>query len=220
VPAGIIFDLDGVLIDSEPLQYKAYAQVLGRFGVVVSAEEYGEHWTGKGRGAEYAVTAYGLPMHPDELRAIKKPVYHEILRNEVKLMPGSVEALTRLHKHFPLAVATNSSRTDVSFVMDHLGVRRFFTAIVTRDDYALAKPHPDAFLTAADRLNASPHACLVVEDAHKGIVAAHRAGAAVVAVPHAFTRYHDFSLASVVLRSLDELTVALVRKLLAGHNGG
>jgi HAD superfamily hydrolase (TIGR01509 family) len=193
--------------------------VLGSFGVTVSPEEYGEHWIGRGRGPEYAVKTFGLPLGPDELRAIKKPVYHEILRSEVKLMPGVLEALTRLYKCFPLAVATNSNLADVSFAMDHLGVRRFFTAIVTRDDYALAKPHPDAFLTAAARLGATPRTCLVVEDAHKGIVAAHRAGATVVAVPNAFTRYQDFSLAATVLRSLDELTLALVHKLLLGRNG-
>ncbi len=217
--AAVIFDLDGVLIDSEPLQYRAYAQVLARFGVSVTAEEYGVHWIGNGRGPEYAVETYGLPVAPSELRALKEPVYEGILRAGVALMPGAVEALTRLQGHFALAVATNSRRDEVAFVMETLGLGRFFAAVVTREDYRLAKPDPDAFLTAAARLDVPPRHCIVVEDAYKGILAAHRAGALAVAVPHAFTRENDFSLAAVVLHSLDELTVALAEQLLAARDG-
>jgi len=209
----IIFDLDGVLIDSEALQYKAYSQVLARFGVTVSTDEYAAHWIAAGRGPEYAVVTYALPLSPAELRALKHPVYHEILRREVTLMPAVVEALTRLHAHFPLAVATNSNRQDVAFVMDHFRLHRFFAAVVPREDYVQAKPHPDAFLAAAAGLGVAPRACLVVEDAYKGIVAAHRAGARAVAIPNAFTRDNDFSLAAVVLHGLDELTLALVERL-------
>jgi len=221
VPKGaIIFDLDGVLIDSEALQYKAYTQVLARFGVTVSAEEYAAHWIAAGRGPEYAVATYALPVSPDALRALKHPVYHAILRAEVTLMPGVVQALTRLHPHFPLAVATNSNRQDVAFVMEHFGLHRFFAAVVTREDYVRAKPDPDAFVTAASRLGMPPRTCLVVEDAYKGIVAAHRAGATVLAVPNAFTRDNDFSLAAAVLHGLDELSVALAERLVATAEPG
>jgi HAD superfamily hydrolase (TIGR01509 family) len=213
--AAVIFDLDGVLIDSEPLQYKAYSQVLARFGVRVSVQEYGIHWIGRGRGPEHAVETYRLPVTPDELRALKRPVYREILSREVTPMPGAVPALTRLRAAYPLALATNSSREEVSLVMDHLGVGAFFAAVVAREDYALPKPEPDAFLAAATRLHIAPHACVVVEDAYKGILAAHRAGAPAVAVPHRLTRDNDFSLAAAVLGSLDELTVSLVERVLA-----
>jgi HAD superfamily hydrolase (TIGR01509 family) len=213
--SAVIFDLDGVLIDSEALQYKAYGQVLARFGVSVSVEEYATHWIAAGRGPEYAVATYGLPVQPDALRALKDPVYHEILRQEVTMMPGAVDVLARLQPRFPIALATNSNRQDTGFVLEHFDLRRFFTAVVSREDYALAKPHPDAFVTAAQRLGQAARACLIVEDAYKGIVAASRAGSVVVAVPNRFTRDNDFSLATRVLRGLDELTVQLVERLLA-----
>src|SRR6185295_14045188 len=108
----VIFDLDGVLIDSEALQYKAYSAVLARFGASVSAEEYGQHWIAVGHGPEYAVQRFGLPIAADELRALKHPVYHQILRAEVTLMPGATAALARLHAHCKLSVATNSNRDD------------------------------------------------------------------------------------------------------------
>jgi HAD superfamily hydrolase (TIGR01509 family) len=210
----VIFDLDGVLIDSEALQYQAYSRVLARFDARVTRDEYAEHWIAAGRGPEYAVQRFRLPLAADELRALKHPIYHQLLRQQVTLMPGTVAALARLQPHFALAVATNSNGDDVGFVLDHLDLRRFVTAAVVRDDYARAKPEPDAFLTAATRLGVAAAACVVVEDSYRGIVAAHRAGAVSVAVPNEFTRHSDFSLAAAVLHSLDELSVALVERIL------
>ena len=213
----VIFDLDGVLIDSEALQYEAYSQVLARFDARVTRDEYAEHWIAAGRGPEYAVRKFGLPIAAEELRALKHPVYHRLLEQQITLMPGAAAALARLQPHFALAVATNSNRADVGFVLDHLDLRRYFAAVVVRDDYTRTKPDPDAFLTAAARLGVAAAACLVVEDSYRGIVAAQRAGAACVAVPNAFTRDSDFSLAAAVLQSLDELSVALVERLVARH---
>jgi HAD superfamily hydrolase (TIGR01509 family) len=185
-------------------------------GVSITLEEYVEHWIAAGQGPEYAVRTYRLPVDAPGLRALKHPIYHEILRQRAALMPGAREALARLEVRFPLGMATNSNCADVDYVLDHLGLRRFFASIITREDYVLPKPNPDAFLAAAAGLHTAPRACLVVEDAHKGMVAARRAGAVPVAVPNAYTRGNDFSLAAAVLGNLDELTVALVESLLAG----
>ena len=217
--SAIIFDLDGVLLDSEGLQYQAYAQVLRAFGVTITLEEYAQHWIAAGHGPEYAVRRYELPVDEPGLRALKHPVYHEILRQRAALMPGAFDVLARLHSRFSLGLATNSIRSDVAFVMDRFDLRRFFASIITREDYALPKPNPDAFLTAAAGLKVPPHACLVVEDAHKGILAAHRAGAVAVAVPNLYTRGNDFSLAAAILDSLEDLTVTLVEALLASRRG-
>ncbi|MBI3785498.1 MAG: HAD family phosphatase [Deltaproteobacteria bacterium] len=211
----VIFDLDGVLIDSEALQHKAYAAVLQRFGVAVDKQTYARHWVANGRGPEFAVEQFKLPLSPAQLRSAKSEVYFDILRREVKLMPGVVGTLARLQPHFPLGVATNSTRRDVDFVLQHFGLAAHFSAVVTREDYALAKPAPDAFLTAAERLGAAPRHCLVVEDAERGVLAAHRAGIKVVAVPNEFTNGTDFSLAARVLNDLNELSCALVDELLA-----
>ncbi len=217
--AAVVFDLDGVLIDSEGLQYRAYAQVLARYGVQVSLEEYARHWIADGRGPEYAVDRYRLPLSPVDLRALKGEVYHAILRAEVALMPGVPEVLARLSPHFPLGIATNSGRSDVQLVIDRFGWATVFRAVVSREDYASAKPAPDAYLTVAARLGVTPARCLVVEDAHRGVVAASRAGAVVVAVPNAFTRHNDFTLAATVLDALSALNVDVVCRLLAARVG-
>ena len=211
---GIIFDLDGVLIDTEELQYAAYQRVLDEFGVRVSREEYGREWIASGRGPEYAVATYRLPLSPAQLRARKNPVYHRILQDEVRLMPGVRPALERLGARFPLAVATNSNTADVGYVMQRFQLRAFFQAVITREAYEGAKPEPDAFLTAARALGLPPAECVVIEDAYKGVLAAHRAGARCIAVPHDFTAENDFSLADRVLGGLSELTVELVLEVL------
>lgn len=211
--AAVIFDFDGVIVDSEGLQYEAYLRVLAPFGVAVSREEYGREWIGAGRGPEYAVRTYRLPVSPDELRRLKEPVYHDLLRQAVRLMPGAVEVLERLGGTFRLGLATNSNRADTGFVLDHFGLRRRFAAVVTREDYDQPKPAPDAFVTAAARLDCPPARCVVIEDAAKGVIAAARAGCACIAVPHAFTAGNDFSGAAKILHSLDEVTVALVEQV-------
>lgn len=209
----IIFDLDGVLIDSEDLQYKAYCEVLAAYNRKPTFDEYAEHWIAAGRGPEYAVRTWGLPLEPDELRRVRSPVYHKILRAEVTLMPGVIEALERLYTKFPMAIATNSIAQDVGYVVEHFALQKYFRAVVSRDDYRRAKPEPDAFLTAAARLEAAAKQCVVIEDAHKGVLAAHRAGTRCIAVPNKWTAKNDFSLADRVVASLDELTPELVERV-------
>lgn len=212
--AGVIFDLDGVIIDSEALQHRAYNLVLERFGIQVDAVVYGREWIAAGRGPEYAVRELGLPISAGELRRLKNPVYHQLLRTEIALVPGAREALQRLHARFPLALATNSNAADVDFVLAHFAVRPLFTAIVTREHYSEAKPAPDAFATAAAQLGLPPARCAVIEDATKGMRAAAAAGCPCIAFPHDYTADNDTSTARAVIRTLDELTVDLVEQVL------
>jgi len=214
--AAVIFDLDGVIIDSEDLQHRAYNAVLERFGVTVSRAEYGREWIAHGAGPEYAVRTYRLPLSPEELRALKDPIYSDILRRDVALMPGVPEALARLGAAFPLAVATNSRREDTLFVLDQFGLRSRFQAVVTREHYTRAKPAPDAFATAAEQLGVPVARCVVVEDTARGIAAAFAAGCPSIAVPHDFTRDNDFSRATRIVSGLDQVTTALIEQLVGG----
>jgi HAD superfamily hydrolase (TIGR01509 family) len=211
---GVIFDLDGVLIDSEGLYYRAYSDVLKPYGVTVSREEYEDHWIAQGNGPEYAVAKYHLPMSPDEMRQLRSPVYLRLLETEVTLMPYVREALSHLVSHCGLTVATNSNREHLDAVLRKFDLDRFFPVTVARQDYQKAKPEPDAFLTAAAKLGLSPSRCVVIEDTYKGVQAATAAGIACIAVPNDYTRRNDFSLAKLVLPSLKELTVEAVRSLL------
>jgi HAD superfamily hydrolase (TIGR01509 family) len=211
---GVIFDLDGVLIDSEGLYYRAYSEVLKPYGVTVSREEYEEHWIAQGTGPEYIVAKHNLPVAPDELRRLRSPIYLQLLETEVTLMPCVKEVLARLAPQFALTVATNTNREHLDFVLRRMGIDHFFPVTVARQDYRGAKPQPDAFLTAAEKLGLAPERCVVVEDTYKGVLAAVNAGIRCVAVPNEYTRRNDFGRASLVLSSLKELTPEVVQSLL------
>lgn len=216
---GVIFDLDGVLIDSEGLYYRAYSEVLKPYGVTVTREEYEHYWIAQGNGPEYIVAKHNLPISPDELRQLRSPVYLQLLEAEVKLMPFVEEALTRLSPHFALTVATNSYREHLDAVLRRMNIAQFFPMTVARQDYRQAKPQPDAFVTAAAKLGLSPDQCVVIEDTYKGVTAAVSAGIRCIAVPNEYTLRNDFSRARLVLPSLNELTPEVVWGLLEGAGG-
>jgi HAD superfamily hydrolase (TIGR01509 family) len=217
---GVIFDLDGVLIDSEGLYYRAYSEVLKPYGVSVSREEYEEHWIAQGTGPEYIVAKAHLPISPDELRQLRSPVYLRFLQTEVTLMPHVEKALSRLAPQFALTVATNTNREHLDFILRRLGIDGFFAVTVARQDYKGAKPLPDAFLTAAKKLGLSPSRCVVIEDTYKGVMAAVAAGMACIAVPNEYTLRNDFRRASLVLPSLAELTPEVVYSLVSREQAG
>ncbi len=217
---GVIFDFDGVIVDSEELQYQSYSRVLDQFGAAVSREEYEREWIAAGLGPEFAVRQFALPIEADELRRRKEPIYHEMLRSDARLIPGAAALIELLSRSMPLAVATNSTAADLDLVFDPFDLRRFFTAVVTREDYSGRKPAPDAFLVAAARLGLPPGACVVIEDATKGVIAAERAGCPCIAIPNDFTRRNDFTRASVVLDGMHQVTGELIRDLVERHASG
>jgi HAD superfamily hydrolase (TIGR01509 family) len=127
-------------------------------------------------------------------------------------MPGAAAAVERMAAAFPIALATNSNAADTGHVLDRFGLAHHFTAVVTREQYEEAKPAPDAFLAAVAALGVAPSRCLVVEDAERGVRAAHAAGIPCLAVPNAWTQDHDFALAISRVASLDDLTSARVEE--------
>jgi HAD superfamily hydrolase (TIGR01509 family) len=211
--AGVIFDFDGVVIDSEGLWKRAACEILADFGVSVGVEEYARVWIANGKGPEAAVEKYKLPMTADEFRKRRAPIVERLVLNDAELIPGSRAALERLSARWPVALATNSVAAIVVPVLDKYGLRPYFTDLLTRDRYAKSKPEPDAFLAAAAAIGVPPARCVVIEDAERGVLAARRAGTKCVAVPNQWTKWLDFSQADRVVASLDDVTCALVEEL-------
>jgi HAD superfamily hydrolase (TIGR01509 family) len=210
---GVLFDLDGVLADSERIQWAAYRRVLAGFGVDVGIEEYRVHWIATGGGPEYACRTYRLPITPAELKERKAPVYLALVAEQVTARAGARQALERLGATHRLAVATNSTRVEVDVVLGRLGMRDLLHAVVAREDYVRAKPAPDAYLAAARALGLPPSECVVVEDTQRGAQAGVAAGMKVLAAPHDLTFDNDFAACARRLDHLDELTAALLATL-------
>ncbi|HVO96400.1 MAG TPA: HAD family phosphatase, partial [Terriglobales bacterium] len=207
------FDLDGLIADTETLHCRAYQNAMLEHGLVLSETEYAEHWVRHGLGIADWLNLQNSTLDPAALRACKSAQYLQMLSTSLRPMAGAIELLTALRGTRKIALASSSYRDAVDGVLAGLAIAHFFEVIVSGLDVAQVKPAPEIFLKAAQRLGVAPAECLVLEDAEKGIVAAHRAGMRSVAIPNDYTRHHDFSKATRVCKSLTEITPAFLTSL-------
>lgn len=209
----VIFDLDGLLADTEQLHCRAYRMALLEHNVQLAEADYGEHWVRRGKGIDDWVARQGLDLDSVALRARKAAHYQTLLRSSLRPMAGATALLARLQGTLRIGLASSSYRDAVDGVIHGLGIAGYFETVVSGLDVARVKPAPDIFLKAADRLGVVPAECVVLEDAEKGVLAAQAAGMRCVAIPNGYTRDHDFSQATLVCVSLHEVTVELLRNL-------
>jgi HAD superfamily hydrolase (TIGR01509 family) len=208
-----IFDLDGLLADTECLHCRAYQLALSEHGIDLQDTEYAEHWVRYGNGIVDWVSLRGLTLDPHALRLRKASHYIDLLASSLRPMDGALELLEFLRGKVRIALASSSYRDAVEGVVSGLGIGRFFEVVVTGLDVERVKPAPDIFLKAARDLGVPPSECLVLEDAEKGVIAAHRAGMRCIAVPNDYTRHHDFSLATKICASLREVTPEVLQSV-------
>jgi HAD superfamily hydrolase (TIGR01509 family) len=216
VVIGLLFDLDGLLADTERLHSLAYRTALSEVGVEVTEAEYGDHWIRRGLGIVEMCAQRQVSSSPEVLRARKAALYDHLVRTTVQPMPGA-RALLETLEGVPKAIATSCFRDAADAVLETLGFTRYFQAIVTGSD-CRAKPAPDLFLEAARRLNAHPSRCVALEDAEKGVQAAVAGGIKVVVVPNEHTHHHDFSRATLVVESLSHLSLERLTDLVRSEN--
>ena len=209
----VIFDLDGLLADTEPLHCRAFQDALQSEGASLTKADYIEHWVRSGKGIADWVALHGLNVDPLALRVKKSARYLELLASSLRPMDGALELLKVLYGNKTLALASSSYQDAVDGVLEGLNIAHYFKAIVTGLDVPRVKPAPDIFLTAARRVGAVPSECVVIEDAEKGVLAAYQAGMSCIAVPNAHTRHHDFSKASRVCSSLNEITLQSIETM-------
>ena len=181
----IIFDLDGTLVDSMPLHFKAWCHALGKQGhpEVFSEDVF---YAMGGRPTRDIVKDINgdnnLNLDAEEVIYAKKKFLLSHL-DEIELIPEVVAVIEENRGKVPLAIATGSSREVAEKILQQLGVSDWFAEVVTSNDVENGKPAPDIFLEAAARLEIDPKKCLVYEDGRAGIVAAREAGMEVVVVP-------------------------------------
>ena len=214
--SAIIFDLDGVLADSEPWWNQVDAKLLAEYGVTYRGE-YHENVLGVSYrlAVEFYKKAFGLSVPTDEMMRRRGEIATEFFANRVGLFPNVKEVLEELRQiKLRLALATSSVSESARPFLDRHELTKFFEVIVTGEEVERGKPAPDIYLCAAERLGISADASLVVEDALPGIAAAKAARMRVAAIPdRRFVDPHDYEKeADYVLNSLKELP-ALVRKL-------
>ena len=219
--AAVIFDMDGVLVDSEPLHLRTTNEVLGRRGAHIDAAAYACCiGMTELQFFERLVETLGLTERAVDLARDRVTVSLQVLADfPLPPTPGALACLLALHADGRrLALASSATRAQVDLVSDQLGLRRVLDTTVSAEDVHAGKPAPDLFLEAARRLDVEPAECLVVEDAVLGIEAAGAAGMGAVALPPAGDAgvAHRKAGALAVLGSLVELTPERLKALAAG----
>jgi HAD superfamily hydrolase (TIGR01509 family) len=214
----LVFDLDGVLLDTEELWDEARRQI---------AEERGGHWPADAQRAmmgmssrewsRYMHEVVGVPEPPEQISEEVVERLEALYRERLPLIDGALDAVRRIGAYWPLAIASSSNRPLIDLFIELTGTRDLFRATVSSEEVERGKPAPDVYLEAARRLSAPPRNCAAVEDSENGIRSAAAAGMRVVAVPNRVFPPSDeaLSLAHAVLGSLDELTVETVEALAA-----
>jgi HAD superfamily hydrolase (TIGR01509 family) len=211
----VVFDLDGVILDTEELWNEV------REGL---AHERGGRWSERAQSdmmgmsstewSQYMHDVVGLPESPEEINREVVDRMLERYTQELPLIDGAVDAVRRLAAEWPLGVASSSNRVLIDKVLDVSGLASSFRATVSSEEVARGKPAPDVYLEAARRLDVEPSQAAAIEDSASGIRSAHAAGMAVIAIPnHAFPPPADVvALAAVVLDSIRNLDAETVRE--------
>lgn len=209
----VVFDLDGIIIDSEHV-WDDVRQAL--------AEERGGRWHDPAsrdmmgmsslEWSRYMHDVIGLEESPEEINAEVVRRLEAIYREQVPLIPGAVDAVQALAARWPLGLASSSNRELIDFVLEVSGLDRYFRATVSSEEVPRGKPAPDVYLEAAGRLSVDPARCAAVEDSENGILSAKAAGMRVIAIPNPQYPPDEDALAEadVVLDSIAELTPAVV----------
>lgn len=206
-----LFDMDGLMVDTEEIQSRAYEIVMReRYGKVPELTEHGTvHTPGETTDTTWRrlMSIHGFADDLSELTDHKRRAAMDVLNEGVVPMIGLTMLFNMLKEHnIPIAVATSAQRDRAELILGLLRLDTEVDVLVTANDIARVKPAPDAYLMAADRLGFKPQECIVFEDAEVGVIAAKHAGAKVVAVPNQFTKRMDFSQADLVVESLADLT--------------
>lgn len=212
---GVIFDMDGVLVDSYQPHLKSWQIVAKEFGHDLTEQQFAQTF---GRvSAEIIRTNWGAHISDEEIARFdrrKEAVYRDLIRNDIPAVPGLHELLPKLAAdEARISVGSSGPIENVELVLSGLKIKEYFNAIVSSKDVTRGKPDPQVFQTAAQRLNLTPDRCIVVEDAPAGIEAAHRAGMKVIALTTSY-RVDRISDADLVCRDLTDISPQNIHTLL------
>lgn len=213
----VIFDMDGVMIDSEPVHIRLEEELFKSLGIVVTGEE---HLMFVGTSSYYMwrkiKEKFNLPQSVEELVEIDRKRYldHVLKTGEIIPVKGIKEVVKKLfEREYKLAVASSSPIDVIELVVRKLGLGKYFETLVSGDYVKNSKPHPDIFLYTAEILKVKPHECVVIEDSYNGIHGGKKAGMKAIGFINPNSGNQDLSEADFIVDSLDEKVVEIINKL-------
>lgn len=205
---GVIFDMDGLMVDTEPLHYEAKKAICLKYGTEFTEEDNKKFGGMKDiEEARLIVTHFGLSVTPEEFTVQKQAVVAQLLQTGIQARPGLFEVLKFFKEQgMVMAIASNSTPSEIGTIVDALGVREYFSVLCSADEVTLGKPAPDLFLIAAQKLQLPPDNLLVLEDTPIGVKAAVAAGIPSFAVPSDMTKDAVFPELGLFQGKVDSLS--------------
>jgi HAD superfamily hydrolase (TIGR01509 family) len=207
----VIFDMDGVIVDSEPYSMQALVDVLGQYGIEPTEDDLHRSYGRRVRDdfVDY-FARYGVTADVDIAIAHKHARYYHLAAGHLQAFPGVMALLKRLRDHeHRLALASSGDRVKVAFGMQALQLNSIFELVITGDDVSHSKPAPEIYLRAAQRLGVPPGECIAIEDAPAGVEAVKRAGMRCIAVTNSVPRERLYQADLIVGSLADDLSPVL-----------
>ena len=196
----ILWDNDGVLVDSERLFFESTRRTLLTLGIPLSLEQFMDLSTRQGRSAFDLAMESGWPKEQvANLKRERDLLYSALLRKQTRVLPGVAETLKALHGRMRMAVVTSSQRQHFDVMHADIGLTGYFEFVLAREDCGQTKPNPEPYLLALERLGVRPEACVAVEDSERGLAAARAAGLRCLVIPNEITRGCSFQGATAIL---------------------
>lgn len=206
----VIFDMDGVLIDSQPIHYKADMTTLEKLGVSISLKQL-EQYAGTSNPNRFArfKKDFGIEQSVEEITIIQESIIFDLIaKNNLRPIKGVKQLLDDLKLHnLKLAVASSSSHKFIDAVLTKINVKDYFDIIVSGEDLKNSKPAPDIFLATANKLNIAPFDCIVIEDSENGVVAALAANMKCIGYINPNSGNQDLSKATLIVNDFAKIDI-------------
>lgn len=213
----VIFDMDGVIIESEPIHHVIEKKLFTDLGMDVPYELH-QSFVGKTTKDMFIILKekYNLKQSLEELIELKDIRYYDHLKSldSLPAVPGAIDLIRNLYNNgLKLAVASSAPIREIDLVMESFGLAEYFLSRTSGEEVKNGKPEPDIFLLAADRIGAEPAECVVIEDSRNGMLAAKAAGMKCIAYRNPHTKPQDLSEADMVVTELSQLDYEMIIKL-------
>lgn len=214
----VIYDVDGTMVDSEPLHVDAWDKALQIYSHKLSdlSKNLRETMAGKKPAviAKDMIDDLVLNINSATLLQKKTEIFMNLIKTDLHGMPGVVASVKRLkNDDYKLGIGTSLNREYINIVLNNLDIREFFDVIVTGDEIKNGKPHPDTYLVVAKKLGVKPEECVVIEDAQSGIQSAKAAGCLCIAIENPNALPQKTAQADKIILSLDEVTKELIQTI-------
>ncbi len=206
----ILWDNDGVLVDTEHLYLQATREALAEVSIELTEADYIEYLLKDSRGAWHLAEAAGVSAaRIDALKSWRNERYGDLLTSETRVIDGVHETLDALHGKFAMGIVTSSRRDHFDIIHERTSLLPYFDFVVAGGDYAQSKPAPDPYVVGLARLDTTPERCVVIEDSERGLQSALAAGLRCLVIPSGMTRGGDFTGAAATLKGVRDVPDAI-----------